>query len=41
MNEVIKCVRVFTRSPLRVRLQLLNIVCGLISEKSGRHNAPR
>lgn len=39
MTEIKRCLRVFTQSPLRVRLQLLNMLCGLMNPKAANNNA--
>ncbi|NDJ58354.1 manganase accumulation protein MntS [Enterobacteriaceae bacterium 4M9] len=41
MNEVKRCLRVFTQSPLKVRLQLLNMLCGLMNTKTNNNNTVR
>ncbi|MFW0765345.1 manganase accumulation protein MntS [Trabulsiella odontotermitis] len=33
MNEFKRCLRVFTHSPFKVRLMLLNMLCGYINNK--------
>ncbi|MTD40597.1 manganase accumulation protein MntS [Erwinia sp. CPCC 100877] len=33
MNEFKRCMRVFTRSPFRVRLMLLDMLCDAVSGK--------
>ncbi len=40
MNEVKRCLRVFTQSPLKVRLQLLSMLCSLMNTKTN-NNATR
>ncbi|EOY5421474.1 manganase accumulation protein MntS [Cronobacter dublinensis] len=34
MNEVMRCMRVFTHSPFQVRLRLLNMLCDMFNSKS-------
>ncbi len=41
MNEVKRCLRVFTQSPLKVRLQLLSMLCDLMNTKTNNNNAKR
>ncbi len=41
MNEVKRCLRVFTQSPLKVRLQLLNMLCDLMNTKTKNNNTVR
>ena len=33
MNELKRCLHVFTLSPFQVRLKLLNIICDLVNGK--------
>ncbi|WP_414163237.1 manganase accumulation protein MntS [Superficieibacter sp. BNK-5] len=33
MNEFQRCIRVFSHSPFKVRLMLLNMLCDMISGK--------
>lgn len=39
MKELKRCLRVFTHSPFRVRLMLLNMLCDLMNGKP-QHNKP-
>lgn len=34
MNELKRCLRVFTKSPLKVKLMLLNMLCNMPNNKS-------
>ncbi|MDU2938485.1 MAG: manganase accumulation protein MntS [Enterobacteriaceae bacterium] len=36
MNEFQRCIRVFSHSPFKVRLMLLNMLCEMINGKPGQ-----
>jgi hypothetical protein len=41
MNEFKRCMLVFTHSPFRVRLMLLNMLCDMVNGKARSKNEPR
>lgn len=38
MNEFKRCIRVFSHSPFKVRLMLLNMLCDIIAGKPQQNN---
>jgi len=40
MNEFRRCINVFSHSPFKVRLMLLNMLCDLIGGKSQQDDKP-
>ncbi|XTZ37130.1 manganase accumulation protein MntS [Salmonella enterica] len=40
MNEFKRCMRVFSHSPFKVRLQLLNMLCDIINGKPQNNDKP-
>ncbi|MGX9740780.1 manganase accumulation protein MntS [Pseudocitrobacter corydidari] len=40
MNELKRCLRVFSHSPFKVRLMLVNMLCDMINSKPQQDNKP-
>jgi hypothetical protein len=40
MNEFKRCIRVFSHSPFKVRLMLLNMICDIINGKPQQNDKP-
>ncbi|MCU6663867.1 MAG: manganase accumulation protein MntS [Silvania sp.] len=40
MNEFKRCMRVFSHSPFKVRLMLLNMICDIINGKPQQNDKP-